>query len=117
MAGLTDTVANAMLDNQFPAGSASLSLHSADPGATGLNELSGGSPAYARASVTLVAASGRAKTYSDGNETFNVPAGGRVAYVGYWISSTFKGSFPVASPQYFAAQGVYTLAPVTLRIP
>ena len=81
MAGPTTSVKNAMLDNAFPSGSASLSLHSGDPGETGLNELSGGAPAYARKTVTLTAASAGTKTYSTGVVTFDVAAGGTAAYV------------------------------------
>jgi len=52
MAGFRDASVHAMLDLELPAGSASLSLHSGDPGSTGANEISGGSPAYARKTVT-----------------------------------------------------------------
>jgi hypothetical protein len=34
------------------------SLHSASPGDTGTNEVTGGSPAYARKAITIAAASG-----------------------------------------------------------
>ena len=117
MAGPTTTVKNAMLDNAFPSGSASLSLHSGDPGETGLNELSGGSPAYARKTVTLTAASAGTKTYSTGVVTFDVAAGGTAAYVGVWISGTFKGSFKLPSSVFYTAQGTYQLQPITIRIP
>ena len=87
---------------------AQASLHSGDPGALGLNnELSGGSPAYARKNVTVNAASGGSRALN-ANVTFDVPAS-TVAYVGYWASGpTFLGSDPVTS-EVFAAQGVYTL--------
>lgn len=117
MAGFTDTAVHAMLDAQLPTGSASLSLHSGDPGNTGANEISGGSPAYARKTVTLIAAASRAKTYSSGAQTFDVPAGVAVAYVGVWVSSTFKCGFKLAQAQYFASQGTYVLQPVSVRMP
>lgn len=117
MAGPTTSVKNAMLDNAFPSGSASLSLHSGDPGETGLNELSGGPPAYARKTVTLTAASAGTKTYSTGVVTFDVAAGSTAAYVGVWISGTFKGGFKLPSSVFYTAQGTYQLQPITIRIP
>lgn len=116
MAGLTDTVVHAMLDNQLPAGSASLSLHSGDPGNTGTNELSGGSPAYARKTVTLIAAASRAKTYSTGAVTFDVPIGATAAYVGVWISGVYKGGFKLSQSAFYPAQGTYVLQPVSIRV-
>lgn len=117
MAGLTDTVVHAMLDNQLPAGFAGISLHSGDPGNTGANEISGGSPAYARKTVSLIAAASRAKTYSDGAQTFDIPIGTSVAYVGVWISGVFKGGFKLAQSQFYTTQGTYVLQPVSIRMP
>ncbi|MEG6507190.1 phage tail fiber protein [Nitratidesulfovibrio sp. 1201_IL3209] len=52
--GATTTAKNAMLDAITVT---KMSLHSGDPGAAGTsNEISGGSPAYARKDVTLGAA-------------------------------------------------------------
>ena len=116
MAGFTDTAKNAMLDNQLPSGSASLSLHSGDPGGTGANEISGGSPAYARKTVTLTAASGGVKTHSSGSQTFDVPAGATVAYVGVWVSSVFRCGFALPSPKYYATQGTLDLAAPNIRL-
>lgn len=69
------------------------SLHSAYS-ATGANELTGGSPAYARQAVTWSAASGGSKSSASVAGAFNVPAGSTVAFVGLFsavTSGTFAG--------------------------
>lgn len=94
-----------------------LSLHSADPGATGTNELSGGSPAYARKAVTWNAASTGSAT---GNSlpTFDVESGDTVSYVGLWdavTSGSFYGSANVTD-EVFGGQGTYQVTAATLSI-
>lgn len=86
------------------------SLHDNDPGDNGANEISGGSPAYARKAHTWnSAASG---SMDDSNApVFDVPAGKTVKYVGMWsaaTSGTFYGAAAVTN-EVFAAQGTYTL--------
>lgn len=71
----------------------SLSLHDADPGTTGANELSGGS--YTRETPTWPAASGGD---SQDTVTFDVPSGTDLStpYVGAWDGSStpvFQGGF------------------------
>ena len=83
------------------------SLHSADPGATGTSELTGGTPAYARIAPTFNAAASASRALN-ANLVFDVPAGATVAYVGYWNGATFLGSDPVTNES-FAGQGTYTL--------
>ena len=97
------------------------SLHSAYS-ATGTNELTGGSPAYARQAITWGAAAGNAVSSTSIAGAFNVPAGSTVAWVGIWSASsggTFGGmgpngattanaylfSCPTASPGVFTAPG------------
>lgn len=73
---------NVMLDALVnPAGFAS--LHSAYPGDSGLNEISGGSPAYARKAKTWNPAASSAVDDSNA-PVFDVPAGTNVAYIGFW---------------------------------
>jgi hypothetical protein len=66
------------------------SLHTADPGTTGTNEVTGGSPAYARKSLTWTAGS------SDGvvtaSATFDVPASTSITHAGIFSAST-AGTF------------------------
>jgi hypothetical protein len=73
---LPDATKNALLDSAV-AGALNttphLSLHTGFPPAGG-NELTGGSPAYARQPHTWAAASGGSRAMS-GTETFDVPAG------------------------------------------
>ena len=95
------------------------SLHTAYS-ATGANELTGGSPAYAREAVTWSAASAGSKASSSVAAAFNVPASTSVAFVGLWSAATagtFAGMGPndagttyaftatLASPGVFTAPG------------
>lgn len=95
-----------------------LSLHSGDPGVDGLsNELSGGSPAYARQSCVFNAAASGERLLN-ANVTFDVPAS-TVAYVGFWDynggSMVFHGSDPVTN-EVFAAQGQYIVTATTSKL-
>ncbi len=86
------------------------SLHTADPGTTGASEVSGGSPAYARKSITWSAASAGSKALSN-TPTFDVPAGTTVAYVGLFSASTggtYYGHWDVTDEVY-AGQGTYQI--------
>lgn len=95
------------------------SLHSAYS-ASGANELTGGSPAYARQAVTWAAASGgppATKASSAVAGAFNVPASSTVAFVGLFsavTSGTFAGMGPndAGTPYAFtatlASPGVFT---------
>lgn len=86
------------------------SLHSGAPGDTGANEITGGSPAYARKAVTWNAAASGSLDSSNA-PVFDVPSGTTVAHVGFWDAVTagnFLGSADVTD-ETFAAQGTYTL--------
>lgn len=65
------------------------SLHTAFPGLTGANEVSGGSPAYARQTVSFGAAAGGTRTLSAA-VTFNVPAT-TVRWFGFWSAGMYVG--------------------------
>lgn len=72
------------------------SLHTAYDAAGG-NEVSGGSPAYARKAIAFSAASAGANDSST-NPTFDVPASTTVAFKGLWSAETggtFYGMFPL----------------------
>lgn len=87
---LTDATVNTMLD----AVTYDLcSLHSAYS-ATGANELTGGSPAYARKAITIAAAGSRARAAST-QPVFDVAAASVVAFVGLWTNAgtVFRGMF------------------------
>lgn len=91
---------------------AQASLHTGDPGAAGTNnEVTGGSPAYARKNITMNAAASGSRALN-ADVDFDVPAS-TIAYVGFWASGpTFLGSDPVTN-EVFAAQGVYRLKATT----
>ena len=94
------------------------SLHDGAPGTAGDNEVSGGSPAYAREAVTINAAAAGSRALN-ADVTFDVPAC-TVMHVGYWSAitgGTFHGSDPVTN-EVFGAQGEYKLlaAGTTLAI-
>ena len=119
---LTTAGLNNMLDcglrSQNPTiGITHASLHTATPNSSGSNEVTGGSPAYARQSVTLGAASGGAIAASN-QPVFNVPAGTTVSHVGFFSASTsgtFMGYADVTD-EAFGAQGTYTLTSVNISI-
>lgn len=73
------------------------SLHTAFPGLTGANEVSGGAPAYARQAVTFGAAAGGSRALTAA-VTFNVPAT-TVRWFGFWVSGTYVGYAPNGGSQ------------------
>jgi hypothetical protein len=93
------------------------SLHSDDPSTTGANEISGGSPAYARKAITWNTASA-GNLDNNANPVFDVPAGTTIKYVGLWsavTSGTFYGSFDITD-ETFGAQGTYTLSDADISL-
>lgn len=101
--GLMTTELNAMLDGRTYNG---ISLHTADPGTNGANEVSGGT--YARATGLTFGAASSGKRSCVTQPVMNVPAGTTVAWVGLWNSSTFVGKYDVTN-ETFAADGTYTV--------
>lgn len=95
---LSNTAKNLMLDaldESQAAGAKYGSLHSAYS-STGANELTGGSPAYARKAATWGAAASGVKSLSS-SMLFDVPAGGSAGWVGFWDAST-AGNFLGMTP-------------------
>ncbi|MHC1792203.1 phage tail fiber protein [Solidesulfovibrio sp.] len=118
MGVLTTAGKNTVLDSGLPA-TLYAALHSGAPGADGsANELTGGTPAYARKAVTMAAASGGSRA-ATGAVTFDVPAGATVSHGSLWTAETggtcvFTDDLPAAET--FAGQGTYTLATTTLSL-
>jgi hypothetical protein len=113
--GFSNDAKNAML-NHIGTQITYVSLHTASPATSG-NEISGGSPAYARKSITWATASNGSKAASN-QPSFDVPAGKTVAAVGFWSAATggtMYGDDDV-TPETFANQGTYTLTSVTLSL-
>jgi hypothetical protein len=108
----TTTANNQMLDALNGGSPSSIvgyaSLHTAYS-ITGANELTGGSPVYARQAVTWSAASGSSKASASVAAAFNVPAGSTVSFVGLW-SAVSGGTFAGMSVNGGATQYVYTAA-------
>lgn len=100
-----------ILANAYAAAATHAALFTGDPGTAGnnTNEVTGGSPAYARKALSWSSASASAVTVTPA--AFDVPAGTTVTYAGVCSSSsgnTVLDKGPVTS-QNFASQGTYTL--------
>ncbi|GII84594.1 hypothetical protein Ssi03_25840 [Sphaerisporangium siamense] len=94
-----------------------VSLHTADPGTTGANEVTGGS--YARQTKTWNAASGG--NLDDSNApSFNIPASTTISHFGLWTEATggtfLGGGALSASESYGAAGGTYQLTDVDISL-
>lgn len=116
MGVLTATGKNTVLDSGLPS-SLYAALHSGAPGADGsANEVTGGSPAYARKAVTMSAASSGARAIASA-VTFDVPSG-TVAYTSLWTAAS--GGTCVATDdvtaETFAAQGQFKLNSFTITL-
>lgn len=117
--GLSTAGKNAMLDadtDNWPP--AYISLHSSDPGSTGTNELTGGTPAYARKAPSWSAASSGVKAMSS-SLSFDIPASSTVAYFGFWTDETggtFLGGAVLSASESFTAQGTYQLTADTITL-
>jgi hypothetical protein len=79
------------------------SLHTSFPGATGANEVTGGSPAYARETVVINSGSGGQRLLNSAIE-WDIPAC-TVRWIGFWNDSSFLFCAPNggATPKNFMA--------------
>lgn len=119
MVGFSTTMANRLLDYAFRGvepvdiPSVTTSLHSADPGATGLYELAG--LGYGRQPSTFATASGGVIALATNVPFANLP-GGWILYIGAWTSDPgpiFIGAMPNGQLKQFqatAADNVFTVA-------
>lgn len=112
---LTDDAKNLMLD-ALTAVVDLMSLHDGDPGSTGANEVTGGTPAYARQACAFDAAAAGSAALSAA-VTFDIPASTTVAYIGLWTTAgpVFRGYYQVAAEAY-AAQGTYEVEAGTIDL-
>jgi hypothetical protein len=104
------TAKNVMLD-QLATVCLRAALHTADPGGanSASNEVTGGSPAYARKAITWAAASGGSMDETT-SPTFDVPAGTTVAYVSFWnTAGTVRYLKKAVTNETFGGQGTYQL--------
>jgi len=87
------------------------SLHTANPGTTGANEVTGGS--YARVAAAWAAASG-AVAHPSATATLNVPGGTTITHFGMWTNAgVFVGGGPLGSSETFSGAGTFTLDTTT----
>jgi hypothetical protein len=93
MSILSEIMRNALAD-EYAAQAGLVSLHTADPGTTGANELSGGG--YARETPAWNAASGG---QAQAVVTFDVPIS-TISHVGIWDAggTEFLDSYPLSFP-------------------
>ena len=87
-----------------------ISLHSASPGTTGANEISGGS--YARVQTTWSASGSGSKAGSQ--VTINVPASTTIAYFGIWSAvsgGSYIGGGSLPNSETYTGAGTYLLTP------
>lgn len=73
--------------------------YTGDPGATGVaNEVTGGTPAYARKAVTWASASAAApsiKALAATFPVFDIPPATTVSYIGFWTLVTGGAAFEI----------------------
>lgn len=115
--GLSNAARNIALDAIGDVG-LFVSLHDDDPGSNGADEISGGSPAYARQACTWDSASSGSMALSAA-ETFDVPSGTTVTHFGVWsaaTSGTFYGGGALSASESFGAQGTFELTSATISI-
>lgn len=96
---LTTTVHSASVDGAT-ALMDELSLHTADPGGDGSNEVTGGS--YARQALTWAGASSGSDSAS---ATVPVPGGTTVSHVGFWDGTMFSGGVAVDTAETWGSDG------------
>lgn len=107
---LTDAMKNAMLGPV--ANIDAISLHTADPGATGANEVAGGT--YARQAPTWDAAAAGERAITN-TPVFNVPGGTTVTHWGLWEGVTFRGSMDPTDEAY-GGDGSYTINALSIDL-
>lgn len=87
-----------------------ISLHTANPGTTGANEVAGGT--YARVATTWGSIAGGTVTGSQ--VTVNVPAGVTITHWGVWDAATgvnYYDGGPLPSSEAYGSAGTYLLTP------
>ena len=99
----------------YVAAATHMSLHTADPGATGVNEVTGGAPAYARVALTWSAGTVDGVYTATLASSFNVPASVTITHVGLWTAAT-GGTFldkAAVTAAAFTSQGTLDITSVT----
>jgi hypothetical protein len=113
---LNTTALNLMLE-ELATVAVFASLHTDVVGSGSGNEVTGGSPAYARKAITWNAASS-GNLDNNANPVFDVPAGTTIRRVGLFSASTagtYYGDADITD-ETFGAQGTYTLSDFDVSI-
>ena len=113
---LNATALNLMLD-ALGAVAVYVSLHTDAVGGGSGNEVTGGSPAYARKSITWNAAAA-GNLDNNANPTFDVPAGTTIRRVGFFsavTAGTYYGDADITD-ETFGAQGTYSLTDADITL-
>jgi hypothetical protein len=101
--------------NGLGGGGTYISLHTASPGTTGANEVTGG--AYARVQTTW---SGSATGSKAGSQvTINVPAATTITHFGIWSAAsgpTYIGGGTLPSSEAYTGAGTYLLTPTLTAV-
>lgn len=110
----TNDAKNAMLDHLATL-ALRVSLHTADPGTTGLNEVAGG--AYADQAITWNAAAAGSLDSSN-TPVFDVPAATTITHFGIWNTgkTVFYGGAALSASETFTDAGTYTLTDADLDL-
>lgn len=93
-------------------------LHTAVPSTGTPNEVTGGSPAYARKAIAFAAAAAGIADDTVVSRVFDVPAGVTVTHVGFWSAVTGGQclGYAAVTNETFGAQGTYTLTDAKLDL-
>jgi len=90
------------------------SIHTAAPGDLGAsNEVSGGTPAYARKAITFTAAAAGARDSQIAPE-FDIPAGITITHYALWEGANCVATGTLENPENYGGQGKYTLTDVDI---
>lgn len=119
MANDYDTTAKNVMLDQLATVLTRLALHTGDPGGANgaANEVTGGSPAYARKAIAWNAASGGSIDDSTNGAVFDVPAGTSVTYISGWnTAGTVRYFKKLVTTETFGAQGTYTVTDADLDL-
>jgi alkylated DNA nucleotide flippase Atl1 len=118
MANDYDTTARNLMLDALGAVAVRVAAHTGDPGGanSASNEITGGSPAYARGTIAWSAASGGAAA-QNGNVVLDIPAGSTVSWLSLWNSAgTVRYLKKDVTDEAFGAQGTYTIVAASSSI-
>lgn len=118
MANDYDTTARNVGVDAIAALALRVALHTGDPGGanSASNEVSGGSPAYARKAIAWNAASSGEATPT-ANVVLDVPSGTTVSWISLWnTAGTVRYLKKSVTSEAFGAQGTYTVLAASTKL-